>query len=213
MPVIGDRRTPVVLAQGLGHWFEPNRVLFDDVHLSVSAGEVMAVTGPSGSGKSTLLGIVAGVTAPAMGVVSREGIDRIAWVFQNPHGVPARTALDHVVLALLAAGARRRDAEPQALDLMGDFGLRELAGRRFADLSGGEAQRLMLARAVACVPQLLLVDEPTAQLDPTSAIAVADALRALAGRGAVVLVATHDERLAHSCTMRLHLGAVRREES
>ena len=88
-----------------------------------------------------------------------EGIERICWVFQNPHGVAPRTALDHVVLPLLAQGLSRPAAEGQALELMQSVDLAHIASRRFNQLSGGEAQRLMLVRAIAARPHVLLVDE------------------------------------------------------
>jgi ABC-type lipoprotein export system ATPase subunit len=119
----------------------------------------------------------------------------VGWVFQNPQGVPGRTALDHVVLPFLAAGASRVHAEPQARELLRRFGIDSVSGSLFAALSGGEAQRLMLARAVASGADLLLVDEPTAQLDPVSAASVTRVLAGLADAGAIVVIATHDPRI------------------
>ena len=120
-------------------------------------------------------------------------------MFQNPYGVPGRTALDHVVFPLLAKGLRRREAEPQALEAMGLFDLEYAADRRFSELSGGEAQRLMLARAVCSRPDMLLVDEPTAQLDTRTAHSVSHVLGNLAGQGMIVLVATHDPDTRDAC--------------
>ena len=126
-------------------------------------------------------------------------MERVGWVFQNPYGVPGRTALDHVVFPLLAKGLRRREAEPQALEAMGLFDLEYAADRRFSELSGGEAQRLMLARAVCSRPDMLLVDEPTAQLDTRTAHSVSHVLGNLAGQGMIVLVATHDPDTRDAC--------------
>jgi len=167
---------------------------------------VAAITGPSGSGKSTLLGIVAGWTAPTAGRVVRDGIKRTAWVFQNPFGVARRTALDHVTLPLMARGMDRSGAEVVGSSLLNDFGLREAASRRFSALSGGEGQRLMLARAVASDPDLLLIDEPTAQLDRHSATTVIEVIRETAASNRIVLVASHDLDLVERCDVLFDLA-------
>ncbi|HLT09663.1 MAG TPA: ATP-binding cassette domain-containing protein, partial [Micromonosporaceae bacterium] len=131
------------------------------------------------------------------------------WVFQNPHGVAQRTALDHVVLPMLARGMRRAEASREAMSLLREFDLEATALRRFGELSGGEGQRLMLARALARDAGLVLVDEPTAQLDHTNALSVIRVLHAMAGRGAVVVIATHDPRVRDACTRVLDLTARR----
>jgi len=181
-------------------------VLFHGLSFRLEAGEVVAVCGPSGCGKSSLLSVLAGTLAPTAGTVDLSGVTRTGWVFQNPWGVPGRTTLDHVVFPLLADGSRRRDVEPTARDTLDRFGLLPLADRPFAQLSGGEAQRLMLARAVAMRPDLLLVDEPTAQLDRRSAATVNERLRAAADGGAVVVVATHDPQTRDACHRVIDLG-------
>jgi lipoprotein-releasing system ATP-binding protein len=192
---------------GLGHAFPGQAALFTGLDATLRSGEVVAAVGPSGSGKSTLLGIIAGWTAPTEGKVERPQGIRTAWVFQNPHGVARRTALDHVVLPLLARGLSREQAELDARAIMTTFGLAAVADRDFAALSGGEGQRLMLGRALAGAPDLMLVDEPTAQLDPTSAASVIEVLAALAGRGCLVVIATHDPRVRDACTRTIDLAA------
>ena len=185
--------------KGLAHRFPGTDVLFENLDYTVEPGVTVAVCGPSGCGKSTLLSILAGWENPYKGAVVREGAERIGWVFQNPYGVAERTALDHVVFPLLAKGLRRKEAEPEALAAMDLFDLAYAAGRRFSDLSGGEAQRLMLARAVCSRPDMLLVDEPTAQLDTRTAHSVSHVLGNLAGQGMIVLVATHDPDTRDAC--------------
>lgn len=154
-----------LVVHDLGHRFPGTDLLFEHLDFSVEPGTTAAICGPSGCGKSTLLSILAGWEKPYAGSVEREGIARTGWVFQNPVGVAQRTALDHVVFPLLAKGHDRRQTQPQALEAMRLFDLDYAADRRFSELSGGEAQRLMLARAVCSRPDMLLVDEPTAQLD------------------------------------------------
>lgn len=192
----------------LTHCFPGQDVLFSRLSFTLAPGTVTALTGPSGSGKSTLLGILAGSIAADAGTVERDGIETTGWVFQNPHGVARRTALDHVVLPLLARHESRPLAERQATAIIDRFGLRYAADRLFKDLSGGEAQRLMLARAVATAPNLLLVDEPTAQLDIHTAATVSDSLGAIALNGTIVIVATHDPRTRDACTDVIELGSL-----
>jgi lipoprotein-releasing system ATP-binding protein len=204
----GDAGSPASLTvEGLSLRHGRGPELFHDLSFRLVAGEVVAVCGPSGCGKSTLLSVLAGTLPPTSGSVARHGIDRVGWVFQNPWGVPGRSTLDHVVFPLLTDGSRRRDVEPAARRTLDRFGLLHLADRPFAQLSGGEAQRLMLARAVAARPDLRLVDEPTAQLDRRSATTVNARLRAAADGGAVVVVATHDPQTRDACSRVVELGA------
>lgn len=188
-----------VAAHDLAHRFPGTDVLFEHLDFTVEPGQTVAICGPSGCGKSTLLSILAGWQKPCAGTVERVGIRRVGWVFQNPYGVANRTALDHVVFPLLAKGMERHEAESEALEAMALFKLDHAADRRFSDLSGGEAQRLMLARAVCSRPDLLLVDEPTAQLDTRTAHSVSHVLGNLAGQGMIVLVATHDPDTRDAC--------------
>jgi ABC-type lipoprotein export system ATPase subunit len=169
---------------------------------------VYSLTGPSGSGKSTLLSILAGWLTPAEGTIDRPSGLRVGWIFQNPHGTAHRTALDHVALPLLARGLSTAVADRQAQERLEAVGLGELANRRFRDLSGGEAQRLMLARGLASAPGLFLIDEPTAQLDQRTAATVNAAIRSIAARDTIVVVATHDPRTREACTDHIVLGAV-----
>ncbi|MCL2090579.1 MAG: ATP-binding cassette domain-containing protein [Micrococcales bacterium] len=196
-----------VIADRLGHRFARQPFLFQNLNLDLTPDNVYALTGPSGSGKSTLLSLLAGWLAPTEGTVRLDGVDRVGWVFQNPHGVARRSAADHVVLPLLTQGLRRGEALGRARELLADFGLGNVVDRDFAALSGGEAQRLMLARGIAARPDLLLVDEPTAQLDTVTAAVVNRTLGALARRGVIVVVATHDAATRDACTTTIDLTA------
>jgi len=188
-----------VKVRGLSHYFPGTGTLFSGLDMDLVPGDLVALTGPSGSGKSTLLSLLARWEKPAAGTVEWQDIDDVGWVFQNPHGVARRAALDHVSLPLIAKGKTRSQADEQALQIMDRFDLGSVAERPFSALSGGEAQRLMLARAVAKAPSLLLVDEPTAQLDPTAARTVNAVLSELAMDNAIVVVATHDSDTRDAC--------------
>ncbi|MDR1387966.1 MAG: energy-coupling factor ABC transporter ATP-binding protein [Propionibacteriaceae bacterium] len=196
----------------VSHWFPGTDLLFSRLDATLQTGTITGLCGPSGCGKSTLLKLIAGWERPRRGAVARPGVTTVAWVFQNPHGVARRPAVDHVAFPLLAQGMGRRRADAVARGLMGRFELQPVADRLFSDLSGGEAQRLLLARALACDPDLLLVDEPTAQLDRRSSAAVNRSLRQLASQGAIVVVATHDVETQAVCDSIIDLAAAARRE-
>ena len=192
------------------HAFDAGERLFDPLSITFHAGSTYAITGASGSGKSTLLEIASGWRQPSSGTVRRpEGFTK-QWVFQSPIGVAQRSALDHVVLPILLRGGRRLDAENEARRLLTLFGIESLGRRSFGDLSGGEAQRLMFARAVAARPDLLLLDEPTSQLDLIAKQAVNQAIARTARDNTVVMVATHDPATRDACD---HIIELRRSNA
>ena len=207
-----DERTPgkLVTLRDVGHTFTGDTWLFrslnadlcalNAVDLTVQDGDYISVTGASGSGKSTLLSILAGWVKPSEGSIQRLNIGKTSWVFQNPIGVARRSVIDHVTLPYLARGLDVPQAEACARELLAQFGLAERASSEYRELSGGEAQRLMLARGVASGADLLLVDEPTAQLDVHTADTVNARLDALSRRGMIVVVATHDHRTRDAAT-------------
>jgi ABC-type lipoprotein export system ATPase subunit len=199
--------TKEVRGSRLGHRFPGTAPLFTGLDFTMSPGQIVGLCGPSGSGKSTLLSILAGWVKPTEGTVDMIGVRRTGWVFQNPYGVPGRTALDLVCLPLLARGQTRAAAERRAHEVLASFRLERAAGQPFRELSGGEAQRLMLARAVCAAPDLLLVDEPTAQLDVTTAATVNETLGAIAQDGTIVVIATHDPHTRDACTHVIDLAA------
>lgn len=189
-----------VTLTGVGVRFGAAPWLFGGVDLTLTPGDLVGVTGPSGSGKSTLLSVLARELRPTAGEVTFQNTEHTGWVFQNPYGVAQRSALDHVVLPLIARGERRRQAERAARTMLERFRLGSIASQPFSSLSGGEGQRLQLARAVAVAPDLLLVDEPTAQLDTHTAAEVNAVLGELAGSGSAVIIATHDRATAAACS-------------
>lgn len=198
-----------IVAESLGMQYPNQSYLFTGLGFRLVPGETVAIVGPSGSGKTTLLSMLCGWTQPTQGRIIVDDVGRVAWVFQNPYGVARRSVIDHVVLPFLAAGLRRRKAEVEAKELLHSFGLEHLADHLFATVSGGEAQRIMLARALASKPGLLLLDEPTAQLDPVAAELVVGSLDVLRDRGIIVVIATHDARVSGASSRVVDLGAYR----
>lgn len=183
------------------------------VTLAFKTGAFHALVGPSGCGKTSLLHLIAGLDRPDHGRVIVAGADLthasraqlarirrddIAVVPQVSALVAGLSALDNVALALRARGVR--NARPRALHALQQLGLRELAHRGAGGLSGGERQRVALARALATHARLIVADEPTANLDEASAIAVADLLAATASQGACVVCATHDASVTARAT-------------
>ena len=194
------------------------------VDLHVGAGEIVALLGPSGSGKSTLLqavGLLEGGFEGSIQIAGEEAArldndgrtrlrrDAIGFVYQFHHLLPDFNAAENVVLPQLIAGKGRDAAEARAASLLGALGLAERLTHKPSQLSGGEQQRVAVARALANAPALILADEPTGNLDEATADKVlAEFLRLVRGEGAAALVATHNERLAAKMdrVVRLHEG-------
>lgn len=189
-----------VVLDNVGHRFSNGPWLFQGLTKTLKPGEIYALTGPSGSGKSTLLSLLAGWVKPVAGYIKLEDVHTTGWVFQNPHGVAKRNVLDHVMIPLLAQGNSIENAKRKAEELLETFNLSNVLDQPFMSLSGGEGQRLMLARGIAAKPDLFLVDEPTAQLDLSTRREVNQTIQALATEQTIVIVATHDEETRDSCT-------------
>jgi len=169
----------------------------------IHAGETIAIMGPSGCGKTTLLNLIAGLDVPssghlewpALGATDTLRPKRIGVVFQSANLVPALTAVENVELPiLLANGAESR---MRALAALSAFGVETLAWKLPEQLSGGQAERIAVARAIVADPELIVADEPTGQLDQSGAMALVGQLLAWGSRTeAAIVVATHDERVA-----------------
>lgn len=195
-----------LVAESLSHGFQPNAFLFQNLSFELHAGEITAIVGPSGSGKSTILSLLAGTVRPTSGRIVSEGVSNVGWIFQNPIGTARRSVLDQVALPYLASGKSVEEARQLASRLLERFGVQQLGDRQFRHLSGGEAQRVGFARAVAARFDAILIDEPTAQLDPRSAATIGSVIRELADEHRIVLVATHDSRLRDTCDRVIDLG-------
>lgn len=196
----------------VGHSYGAASV-FDSVSFSIPPGKAIALTGPSGSGKTTLLSIIGGVLRPSRGRIrvqsdhSERSELKTAWVFQTMNALGSRSVVDNVAMGALSDGASRADSLTSAMEMIGRMGLAHRASHRASALSGGELQRMCVARALAARPDLLLADEPTGNLDPENAVAVASALIQQRPRGTTVVVATHDALVAAECDRTVALDS------
>jgi ABC-type lipoprotein export system ATPase subunit len=184
---------------------------FGDVHAvqnvscSLGAGQRVVIVGPSGSGKSTLLHIIAGIEEPSSGSVSwpalglREQLRprQVALIFQAPSLLAPLDVLENVALPLVLAGIDEDDATRAAHEALSRLNIDDLANRLPQELSGGQAQRVAVARVIAGRPRLVIADEPTGQLDHKTGARMLDVLdAAVADVGAALLLSTHDPRVA-----------------
>jgi len=194
------------------------------VNLSIAPGEIVALLGPSGSGKSTLLqavGLLEGGFGGSIRITGTEAAqmsssertatrrDMLGFIYQFHHLLPDFNAIENVVLPQLVKGASRADADTRAADLLTTLGLGHRLTHRPSQLSGGEQQRVAVARALANRPALILADEPTGNLDEATAeIVFGEFLRLVRQEGSAAVVATHNERLAARMdrVLRLHEG-------
>jgi len=220
---------PVVRLTNLTRDFEQGGVTIEvlrGANLTVMAGEIVALLGPSGTGKSTLLQAVglleggfggkieiAGVDASSLPSSERTALRRnhIGFVYQFHHLLPDFNAEENVILPQLVAGVARPRATERSRELLGALGLEHRLTHRPSQLSGGEQQRVAVARALANKPQLVLADEPTGNLDEvTSDKVLAQFLELVRGQGSAALVATHNERLAQRTdrVVRIHDGVL-----
>jgi lipoprotein-releasing system ATP-binding protein len=221
--------TPVAELRGLTRSFEQGGTRIDvlrGVDLAIAPGEIVALLGPSGSGKSTMLQAVGLLEGGFGGTISIAGQpaelgnskartqlrrDHMGFVYQFHHLLPDFDARENVVMPQLIAGASRADAEARADALLTALGLGARLDHRPSQLSGGEQQRVAVARGLANQPQLVLADEPTGNLDEATADKVlAQFLELVRGEGSAALIATHNERLAKRMDriVRLHDGVL-----
>ncbi|HEY4773595.1 MAG TPA: ABC transporter ATP-binding protein [Xanthobacteraceae bacterium] len=207
---------PVVEIRAISKHFGegPTRVdALREVSLSVDPGTVVGLRGPSGSGKSTLLNVIGCILEPNSGTMRLNGelvydgkwlrrdlralrLEKIGFIFQAHNLLPFLNAWENVAVARILAGAPLAQARGRALDLLSYFGIERRKDAMPGQLSGGEAQRIAIARALANDPRIILADEPTAALDSERAATVMDLLRRVATeRQTAVIVVTHDEKI------------------
>lgn len=218
---------PILAVSGLARSFEQGGVTIEvlrSVDLTVGPGEIVALLGPSGSGKSTLLqavGLLEGGFSGSIKIVGTEASkldahgrtlvrrDQLGFVYQFHHLLPDFNATENVVLPQLIRDISRSKADDRAASLLTALGLGHRLTHRPSQLSGGEQQRVAVARALANRPALILADEPTGNLDEATAdIVLAEFLRLVRHEGSAALIATHNERIAAKMdrVVRLHEG-------
>lgn len=220
---------PIVRLRELRRSFSQGGVTIDvlrGVNLEIRPGEIVALLGPSGSGKSTMLQAIGLLEGGFSGLIEIAGTDasklsgddrtalrrdHLGFVYQFHHLLADFSALENVVLPQLVAGTDRSAAEARASELLGALGLSRRLDHRPSQLSGGEQQRVAVARALANRPELVLADEPTGNLDEATADRVLEEfLKLVRGEGSSALIATHNERLALRMdrVVRLHEGVL-----
>lgn len=194
-------------------------IALDGVTLAVGKGELVFLSGPSGAGKSTLLKMIAAIERPTSGTISVNGQDigrlkgsgipylrrKLGLIFQQQALLNDRSVLANVMLPLLVTGNPSSDAEKRARAALDKVGLIDKAASDPMSLSGGEQQRVAIARAIVNRPQIILADEPTANLDRASAGKVMDALKDFHSVGVTCLIATHDEHILKDATRIVYL--------
>jgi len=194
--------------------------IIDDLSLSISAGQFVALTGASGSGKSTLLGLIAGLDSASSGSIrigknevtsmndddlSRLRSEKIGFIFQSFHLIPSLTALENIMIPLEIAGLP--SPRVRALELLEDVGLNGRGHHFPGELSGGEQQRVAIARALANRPEILLADEPTGNLDSRNGKHVLDLMQEIHSRNKVtVVLVTHDAAISQMAERRISLS-------
>jgi putative ABC transport system ATP-binding protein len=171
------------------------QIIIKNISLTFSANNIYCIVGPSGSGKSTFLNILAKYLKPTSGKIIEQNIKKISWVFQNPFGVKNRTCIDHISLPLLAQNKSRASAKNQAVEYLKAFSVENIQNKLYKEISGGEATRLMLIKGILTKPDLLLVDEPTAQLDTNTSDNIINTLFNLRQKNIITVIASHDKKI------------------
>jgi cell division transport system ATP-binding protein len=204
--------------------YSPDAYALREVSLDIAKGELVYLAGPSGAGKSTLLKMIAAIERPTSGQVIVNGHDigklkkagvpflrrNLGLIFQHQRLLNDRNILANTMLPLLVTGASKAQAEQRARAALDKVGLLDRAKARPLELSGGEQQRVSIARAIVNRPQIILADEPTANLDRAAADKVLDALRAFHAVGVTCMISTHDDVVLDSAArvIRLDHGAM-----
>jgi putative ABC transport system ATP-binding protein len=219
--------TPVVKAIELKKTYMLGKVPVEalrDVTLKVESGDFLAILGPSGSGKSTLLNLIGALDKPTSGTLLIDGVDvstlddnqladlrcRVGFVFQFFNLIPRFTARDNVELSMSIAGMSKEERRKNAEELLGTVGLKDRMNHKPAELSGGEQQRVAIARSLANNPHFLLMDEPTGNIDSKTTSEIMKLIKSLNEKGVTIIMVTHDQRLARQAkrTVQMFDGVI-----
>ena len=216
--------TPLISARNLARRYTMGKeavMALNAVDLQIQRGEFVALIGPSGSGKSTLLNLIGGLDRPTNGEIWVEDLelgkatdkrlvryrrDRIGFIFQSFNLLATRSAVENVEVPMMLAGVGRRQRRERALQLLSQVGLGKRAGHKPNELSGGEMQRVAVARALANKPALLLADEPTGNLDSKTGKDILNLLReTIQTQGLTMVLVTHDLKVAAYADRIVHM--------
>ena len=212
--------TAMIELQNLSKHYSRDAAALTDINLSVARGEMLYLAGPSGAGKSTLLKLIAAIERPSSGSIIVNGQDvgrmpsaalpflrrSLGLILQQQRLLADRSVLANVMLPLLVSGNARAAAEERARTALAKVGLQSKAACLPLSLSGGEQQRVSIARAIVNRPQIILADEPTANLDRVSARRVIDALNAFNAAGVTCIISTHDQEVLDKASRILYLN-------
>ena len=229
-----DTGTPVIYTDQVVRRFGEGAALVTavgGVSLTVESGEFAALVGPSGSGKSTLLNLIGGLDDPDEGHIALAGMnltsmssaemsdfrrDHIGFIFQSYNLIPVLSAAENIEYIMLLQGLAARDRRKRVDEMLKMVGLDGLGHRRPAELSGGQQQRVAVARAMASSPDIILADEPTANLDSKTGIALLETMRELnENEGVTFLFSTHDQKIIERARRLVWLedGMVTKDEA
>ena len=211
--------TAMIQFENVSRQYPGGITALSDVTLSIEAGELVFLSGPSGAGKSTLLKLIAAIERPTSGTVAVNGQDigklkragipflrrNLGLIMQQHSLLTDRNVLANVMLPMLVVGTARSEAETRARAALEKVGMLDRALSAPPALSGGEQQRVEIARALVNRPQIILADEPTTNLDRDSANLVLDALTAFKEAGVTCLISTHDDKFLHRASRVLYL--------
>ena len=223
----------VITTKNLSRHFQDGENIIkavDDVSLNIEAGEFTAIIGPSGSGKSTLLNLIGGLDNPTSGAVELSGTDiakmsgsalsdfrrdHIGFIFQSYNLIPVLSAEENIEYIMLLQGVDTATRKKRVREMLHIVGLEGLGDRRPSHLSGGQQQRVAIARAMASHPDIILADEPTANLDSKTGIALLEVMKSLnEDRGMTFIFSTHDNKIMDRARRLVHVldGKVDQEE-
>lgn len=215
-----------VSLKDVSHQYGSEAMVLDNVSIAIHDGEMVAFVGPSGSGKTTLLAVLGLLMRPSAGYVNYDKrpvaprgpgrtnmLARTAWVFQTTNLLPRRSVLANTMMGPLSTGTDRSAAKRSAFAALKLVNLESMATIRVGLLSGGEAQRVGVARALARSPQFMFADEPTGQLDADATALVISALSDRRERGQTTVIATHDMTVAEACDRIIRISSGKLEEA
>ena len=223
----------VITTKNLSRHFQDGENIIkavDDVSLNIEAGEFTAIIGPSGSGKSTLLNLIGGLDNPTSGAVELSGTDiakmsgsalsdfrrdHIGFIFQSYNLIPVLSAEENIEYIMLLQGVDTATRKKRVREMLHVVGLEGLGDRRPSHLSGGQQQRVAIARAMASHPDIILADEPTANLDSKTGIALLEVMKSLnEDRGMTFIFSTHDNKIMDRARRLVHVldGKVDQED-